>query len=122
MEEFYARNLGRYYEALTVSPSHNYYAGRANADITDWVEYLCEGVATSFESVRHRVQEALGIGALDQSVVLRRLDPRQRKALELDAPRSPTAPEWRSGWFRFRQCLRDPWARPSASRQAGGLS
>jgi Fic family protein len=83
LEEYYARNLGDYYRALTVGPSHNYYEGRAKADITEWVEYFCEGVATSFESVRRRAQEAAGTGALDQSAALRRLDPRQRKALEL---------------------------------------
>lgn len=83
LEEYYARKLADYYKALTVGPSHNYYEGRAKADITEWVEYFCEGVATSFESVRRRAQEAAGTGAHDQSVTLRRLDPRQRKALEL---------------------------------------
>jgi Fic family protein len=83
LEEYYARNLGAYYKALTVGPSHNYYEGRAKADITGWVEYFCEGVATSFESVRRRAREAAGTGALDQSGALRRLDPRQRRALEL---------------------------------------
>jgi Fic family protein len=29
LEEYYARNLKAYYEALTVGPSHNYYMGRA---------------------------------------------------------------------------------------------
>src|SRR6185369_13798995 len=52
LEEYYARDLGAYYKALTVGPSHNYYEGRAKADITEWVEYFCEGVALSFESVR----------------------------------------------------------------------
>lgn len=83
LEEYYARNLGAYYEALTVGPSHNYYEGRAEADITMWVEYFCEGVAASFESVRRRAQEAAGTGARDHSEALRRLDPRQRRALEL---------------------------------------
>jgi Fic family protein len=83
LEEYYARDLGAYYEALTVGPSHNYYEGRADADITQWVEYFCEGVADSFESVRRRAQEAAGSGARDLSTVLRKLDPRQRKALEL---------------------------------------
>lgn len=83
LEEYYARNLGDYYKALSVGPSHNYYEGRAKADITGWVEYFCEGVATSFESVRRRAQEAAGTGAVDQSVALRRLDPRQRNALQL---------------------------------------
>jgi Fic family protein len=81
LEEYYARELGAYYEALTVGPSHNYYLGRAEADITGWVEYFCEGVAESFENVRKRAQDAAG--AVDVSPWLRRLDPRQRKVLEL---------------------------------------
>ncbi len=34
LEKYYARNLGAYYEALTVGPSHNYYEGRAKANST----------------------------------------------------------------------------------------
>jgi len=83
LEEYYARDLGAYYRALSVGPSHNYYDGRATADVSAWVEYFCAGVATSFESGRRRAQEAAGTGAIDQSLALRRLDPRQRKALEL---------------------------------------
>lgn len=83
LEEYYAPSLGAYYKALTIGPSHNYYEGRAKADITEWVEYFCEGVADSFENVRRRAQEAEGTGARDQSGALRRLDPRQRKAIEL---------------------------------------
>lgn len=83
LEEYYARDLGAYYDALTVGPSHNYYEGRAGADITSWVEYFCAGVADSFESVRRRAQEAAGSGARDMSTALRKLDPRQRQALRL---------------------------------------
>ena len=83
LEEYYARNLGAYYEALTIGPSHNYYEGRAKADITKWVEYFCAGMADSFESVKRRAEEAAGSGAQDRSPMMRRLDPRQRKALEL---------------------------------------
>lgn len=83
LEEYYARNLGDYYEALTVGPGHNYYEGRAKADITKWVEYFCNGMADSFENVLQRTREAAGNGAADFSPALRKLDPRQRKALEL---------------------------------------
>jgi Fic family protein len=81
LEEYYARKLGAYYAALTVGPSHNYYLGRAEADITPWVEYFCDGVAESFEAVRKRAQEAAG--GTDVSPLLRKLDPRQRRVLEL---------------------------------------
>jgi len=83
LEEYYARDLSAYYKALTLGPSHNYYEGRAGADIAPWVEYFCDGVADSFESVRQRALEAARGGAQDQSLLLRQLDARQRKALEL---------------------------------------
>jgi Fic family protein len=80
LEEYYARSLGAYYDALTVGPSHNYYFGRVEADITNWVDYFCVGMAESFESVRKRAAEASGTA--DASQWLRKLDPRQRKVLE----------------------------------------
>jgi Fic family protein len=83
LEEYYARDLGAYYEALSIGPSHNYYGGRAAADISKWIDYFCEGMADSFESVRRRAQEAAAGGAPDRSLALRRLDPRQRGALVL---------------------------------------
>jgi Fic family protein len=83
LEEYYARDLAAYYEALTVGPSHNYYEGRAKADITEWVEYFCSGMAESFENVRFRAAQAADSGSADQSAALRKLDPRQRKALGL---------------------------------------
>lgn len=83
LEEYYARNLGAYYDALTIGSSHNYYMGRAEEDITKWVEYFCIGVVDSFESVKRRASEAADSGAKDVSPWLRKLDPRQRKALEL---------------------------------------
>lgn len=83
LEEYYARSLGEYYEALTIGPSHNYYAGRATADITKWIDYFCAGMADSFEKVRRRAQELASTGAPDQSQALRHLDPRQRRVLDL---------------------------------------
>ncbi len=87
LEEYYARNLGAYYKALAIGPSHNYYQGRAEADITKWLEYFCDGMAESFENVRKRAREAAESGAQDRSAALRRLDPRQRTALELFSER-----------------------------------
>jgi Fic family protein len=83
LEEYYARNLGAYYEAIGVGPSHNYYMGRAEADITNWIEYFIEGMAHAFENVLKRMSEAKREGSFDQSDLLRVLDPKQRKALEL---------------------------------------
>jgi Fic family protein len=83
LEEYYARNLLAYYEALNVGPSHNYYSGRATSDITPWITYFCQGAADSFETVRSRAQAAADASAGDHSQQLRTLDPRQRLALNL---------------------------------------
>jgi Fic family protein len=82
-EEYYARDLSAYDQALAVGPSHNDYQGRVAADITAWVEYFCAGMADRFDSVRRRAQEAADRGMRDDSAAMRRLDPRQRRALEL---------------------------------------
>ena len=50
---------------------------------THYSTMICEGMAESFESVRRRAQEAAGLGVGDHSATLRRLNPRQRIALEL---------------------------------------
>jgi len=83
LEEYYARDLGSYYKALTLSPSHNYYFGRAEADITPWIDYFIAGVADSFSKVRKKAGEAAREGAADTSNALRSLDARQRKVLAL---------------------------------------
>ena len=83
LEEYYARNLKAYYEALTIGPLHNYYMGRAEADITKWIAYFIEGMATSFEKVRDQALREAEKGARDQSKLLRNLDAKQRRALTL---------------------------------------
>ncbi|MDF3054986.1 MAG: hypothetical protein K0Q74_893 [Gammaproteobacteria bacterium] len=83
LEEYYARNLGAYYEAISVGDSHNYYMGRAEIDITKWIEYFVEGMAVSFANVLVRMHDANQKGLPDLSSILRKLDPKQRKALEL---------------------------------------
>ena len=83
LEEYYARGLKDYYEALTIGPSHNYYMGRAEAEITGWVSYFIEGMTVSFENVRDQAQSESAKGSKDQTKLLRNLDARQRKALAL---------------------------------------
>ena len=112
LEEYYARDLSAYYGALAVGPSHNYYQGRAESDITAWVEYFCAGMAESFESVRRRAQEAADRGTKDDSAALRRLDPR-RRALELFAARS-SSPAATS-----RPSSASPSGRPGTSSRRG---
>lgn len=83
LEEYYARDLTAYYAAISISPSHNYYEGRAEADITQWIEYFVHGMALAFENVlKHMNRSALRADHNDEAL-LRTLDPKKRKVLEL---------------------------------------
>jgi Fic family protein len=94
LEEYYARDLTAYYKALTVGPSHNYYLGRAQADITVWVAYFIEGMAISCEKVHAQAKREALSGAGDRSQLLRSLDTKQRKVLTLfERSREVTAKE-----------------------------
>jgi Fic family protein len=85
LEEFYANDLQRYYEALVTHPHHNFYFGRNTADITSWLDYFLNGMAVIFERVAEQIRgkminedfnrEALGL--------LRSLDHRARRVLGL---------------------------------------
>jgi len=84
LEEYYARDLANYYQAISVGPSHNYYMGRAEADMTPWIEYFIKGVAFSFEKILATMQhKKLQEKNTDHTALLRQLDPKQRKALSL---------------------------------------
>lgn len=81
LEEYYAKDLQGYYEAITIGNSHNYYLGRAEADITKWVEYFINGMAIAFKSVYSRAKEQES--SKDEIKVLRELDAKQRQVLNL---------------------------------------
>jgi Fic family protein len=83
LEEYYAVHLGDYYEALCVGGHHNYYFGRAEADVTQFLEYFCRGMEAAFAKVRSQAEQARSRGALDQSPLLRELSAQQRHALGL---------------------------------------
>ncbi len=83
LEEYYARNLLAYYRAISIGPSHNYYFGRVESDITDWIEYFIEGMAFAFEKVVTQMIHSKNKGEQDHSALIRALDPKQRKAFEL---------------------------------------
>ena len=83
LEEYYAKHLDDYYQAISVGPSHNYYMGRAEADITQWLTYFCEGMAVAFENVVKHAGRAEQKNNKDHSHLLRTLDAKQRRALEL---------------------------------------
>ena len=81
LDEHYARNLGAYYEALTIG-HHNYYEGREKADITSFVSYFTLGMAEAFAQIKLAASRG-SQKREDQSSLLRELDPKQRRLLEL---------------------------------------
>jgi Fic family protein len=85
LEEYYAQDLQSYYNAISRGEHHNYYFGRAEADITPWIEYFAAGMLDAFEHVAQRLEEARNKGSIDRSGVLRTLTPKQRKVLTLFA-------------------------------------
>lgn len=83
LEEYYAANLKGYYTGLAVGDSHNYYFGRAEGEVTPFIEYFCVGMADAFGTVRSRAEAASQRQMLDQTPRLRSLTPQQRQALGL---------------------------------------
>jgi len=83
LEEYYAKNLRVYYEAISVGPSHNYYMGRAESDITKWIVFFLRGLVHSFKKVEAQMELSSLKDHPDHSIALRSLDPKQRKVLML---------------------------------------
>lgn len=83
LEEYYAKDLLAYYRAISVGPSHNYYFGRVESDITEWIAYFIHGMALSFEKVVSQMTVSKDKGDKDYAGLLRTLDAKQRKALGL---------------------------------------
>jgi Fic family protein len=83
LEEHYVKNLGAYYAALSLGPSHNYYMGRVQADLTPWLEYFIDGVLKSFSAVAKHL-EGNDLGSKATLISSRNyLDQRKRQFLEL---------------------------------------
>ncbi|MGB0979484.1 MAG: Fic family protein [Croceimicrobium sp.] len=83
LEEYYAKNLLAYYEALNIGDNHNYYMGRAEADVTPFLEYFLSGMALSFSSVRKEVEKYKSLPQVDQVKKIRELRPMQKQVLSL---------------------------------------
>ncbi|MFA6526948.1 MAG: Fic family protein [Candidatus Babeliales bacterium] len=83
LEEYYAKNLPAYYEALSAGPSHNYYFGREEADITPWINYFCHGMVDSFEKVTTHALIAYHKGDQDKTRAISNLDAQQQAILAL---------------------------------------
>ncbi len=80
LEEYYANDLGAYYGAISVGPSHNYHLGRAEADITGWIAYFIAGMAEAFEKVHAQAKKSAG-HAKAQGGATSRLDVKKRSVL-----------------------------------------
>ena len=83
LEEYYARNLTGYYEALSVGPSHNYHLGRAEADVSGFVQYFCEGMADAFAKIIANAGRMGSEPQPDKTDLMRELRPLQRQVLGL---------------------------------------
>jgi Fic family protein len=83
IEEEHARDLSAYYNSLAVHPHHNYYEGRATADLTSWLEYFLSTLAAVFTAAKEEVLRSAREGLKVEPEALRRLDPRARAVLAL---------------------------------------
>ena len=85
LEEHHARDLAAYYNSLAVHPHHNYYEGRAEADLTPWLEYFLDTLAGVFAAAKNEALRAAEAGISLEPEELRRLDPRARTVIGLFA-------------------------------------
>jgi Fic family protein len=86
LEEHHARDLAAYYNSLAApDPHHNYYEGRADADLTSWMEYFMRTLAQVFGAAREEALRLVKEGVPAEPEALRRLDPRARVVLALFA-------------------------------------
>lgn len=83
LEEFHARDPDAYYRALAVHPHHNYYEGRATADLTVWIEYFLSILSGVFKEVKQSAERSVSEGKTVEPEHIRRLDRRSRIILLL---------------------------------------
>lgn len=77
MEEFYDKNINDYYNSLQMGLHHNFYFGRCDADITEWLEYFMGIMSTTFELVGNKVKEIYK-STKDEINIIDTLDKRER--------------------------------------------
>ncbi|GDX80791.1 cell division protein Fic [Deltaproteobacteria bacterium] len=83
LEEYYSANLDGYYRGLAVGPSHNYYLGRVEGEVTAFIEYFCVGMANALHKVRRRAETAPRSPVMGTADALRTLTPQQRRSFGL---------------------------------------
>jgi Fic family protein len=103
LEEHYAANLEGYcYASLAVGKSRNYCFGRAEADVTAFVQYFCVGMADAFGKARARAEKAARRSTFNQAPLFRRLTPQQRQALGLFLRIRTVAARHVAAYFRLK--------------------
>ncbi|MDI6735049.1 MAG: Fic family protein [bacterium] len=88
MEEHHARDLANYYNSLMVHEHHNYYQGRAEADLTSWIEYFVMLLARVFNQVKDEAVKYAEKGVSTEPEKLRQLEHRARLVLSLFAKKN----------------------------------
>lgn len=83
LEEHHAKDLEAYYRSLAVHPHHNYYEGRADADVTPWLDYFIASVASVFRGVKEEALRCAREGMPSEPDILRKLDRRARRVFAL---------------------------------------
>ena len=78
LESFYDRNLREYYKNLQMGLQHNYYFGRNDCDITQWLEFFISGLAEVFEEAANLVEQKSQEYTIIEPELIRVLDPNQR--------------------------------------------
>ena len=83
MEEHHAKDIESYYNSIAVHQHHNYYEGRADADLTSWVEYFAKLLAKVFTQAKDETIKYAKVGAPAIPDELRNLDHREKIVLSL---------------------------------------
>src|SRR5690606_38132650 len=56
-EEFFDADRAKYYRSLQMGLPIDFYDGRCDADLTQWIEYFVETMAKAADELRERAQE-----------------------------------------------------------------
>ena len=78
LESFYDRNLKEYYINLQMGLHHNYYFGRNDFEITQWLEFFISGLAEVFSEAAKLVEAKSMEYTTVEPELIRALDPNQR--------------------------------------------
>lgn len=83
LEEHHAYQLEEYYRTLNVGKHHNYYEGRAEADLSGWLQYFICLMADVFKKAKDEVSRYSQDPIKSQPQELMKLDRRARAVLAL---------------------------------------